>query len=38
LAAIDARAELLSARLQLAYLLDDPSLFPMAALTMEDGS
>lgn len=36
--AIDARAELLLARLDLGYLLDDPSLFPMAVLSMEEGS
>jgi hypothetical protein len=38
LGAIDARTELLLARLDLGYLLDDPSLFPMAALSMEEGS
>jgi outer membrane protein TolC len=38
LEAIEARTELLQARLELGYLLDDPSLFPIAALSMEEGS
>jgi len=38
LAAIDARAELLAARLRLGYLLDDPALFPAADLAVEEGS
>ncbi len=38
LAVIDARAELLAARLRLGYLLGDPALFPAADLGVEEGS
>ncbi len=38
LTAIDAHNDLLSARLHLSYLLDDPSIFPTAASEMEDES
>jgi outer membrane protein TolC len=38
LTVIDARVDLLSARLQLSYLLDDPSIFPTAAYSTEEES
>ena len=38
LTAIDAHFDLLSARLQLSYLLDDPSIFPTAAYSTEEES
>ncbi len=38
LTAIDAHVDLLSARLQLSYLLDDPSIFPTAAYSTEEES
>jgi outer membrane protein TolC len=38
LTTIDARIDLLSARLQLSYLLDDPSIFPTAANLTEEES
>ena len=38
LSTIDARIDLLSARLQLSYLLDDPSIFPTAANLTEEES
>jgi len=38
LTTIDARIDLLSARLQLSYLLDDPSIFPTAANSTEEES
>ena len=38
LTAIDAHIDLLAARLQLSYLLDDPSIFPTAALSTEEES
>ena len=38
LTAIEARADLLSARLQLSYLLNDPSVFPTAAFSTEEDS
>jgi len=38
LTAIDAHIDLLAARLQLSYLLDDPSIFPTAAYSTEEES
>jgi outer membrane protein TolC len=38
LTAIDAHVDLLAARLQLSYLLDDPSIFPTAANSTEEES
>ena len=38
LSVIDAHADLLSARLQLSYLLDDPSVFPTATYSTGEGS
>jgi len=38
LTAIDAHIDLLSARLQLSYLMDDPSIFPTAAYSTEEES
>lgn len=38
LTAIEAHADLLSARLHLSYLLDDPTVFPTAVFSMEENS